>query len=96
MRLLVNHQLIPIAIRCCLDSLSDIIDYYPNVYDNHIVIGDFNLEPSQMHLETFMETHNNFNLIKNNTCFKGPDHALTRYLKIENIVFKVLPHLKQD
>ena len=53
-----------------LDSLSDIIDYYSNVYDNHIVIGDFNLEPSQMYLETFMETHNYFNLIKNNTCFK--------------------------
>ena len=33
-----------------LDSLSDIIDYYSNVYDNHIVIGDFNLEPSQMYL----------------------------------------------
>ena len=25
-----------------LDSLSDIIDYYSNVYGNHIVIGDFN------------------------------------------------------
>ena len=41
-----------------LDSLSNIIDYYPNVYKNHIVIGDFNLEPSQIYLETFMETHN--------------------------------------
>ena len=35
-----------------LDSLSNIIDYYSNVYDNHTVIGDFNLEPSQMYLET--------------------------------------------
>ena len=54
-----------------LDTLSNIIDYYSNVYGNHIVIGDFNLEPSQMYLKTFMETRNYFNLVKNNTCFKG-------------------------
>ena len=54
-----------------MDSLSDIIDFYSNVYGNHIMIGDFNLEPSQMYLETFMETHNYFNLVKNNTFFKG-------------------------
>ena len=45
-----------------VDSLSDVIDNYSNVYDNCIVIGDFNLEPSQMHPETFMETHYYFNL----------------------------------
>ena len=50
-----------------MDSLSDIIDFYSNVYGNHIMIGDFNLEPSQMYLETFMETRNYFNLITNNT-----------------------------
>ena len=44
-----------------VDSLSDVIDNYSNVYDNCIVIGDFNLEPSQMHPETFMETHYYFN-----------------------------------
>ena len=44
-----------------LGSLSNIIDYYSSVYDSHTVIGDFNLELSQIHLETFMETHNYFN-----------------------------------
>ena len=39
-----------------LDSLSDIIDCYSNVYNNHILIGDFNLEPSQMYLETFINS----------------------------------------
>ena len=38
-----------------------------------------------------METHNYFNLIKNNTCFKGPGS-----LPIENVVFKVFPRLKQE
>ena len=59
-----------------LDSLSDIIDYYSNAYDNHIVIGEFNLKPCQMYLETFMETHNYFNLVKNNTCFNGPGSCI--------------------
>ena len=39
-----------------LKSLSNIIDYYSNVYDNHTVIGDFNLEPSQMYPETSILT----------------------------------------
>ena len=55
-----------------LDSLSNVIDYDYNVYEKHILKGDFNLEPSQVCLETFMETHNYFNLTKNNTYFKGP------------------------
>ena len=55
---------------------TDIIDYYSNAYDNHIVIGEFNLEPCQMYLETFMETHNYFNLVKNNTCFNGPGSCI--------------------
>ena len=60
-----------------LESLSNIIDYYSIVYDNHIVIGDFNSEPSQIYLETFMETYNYFNLVKNNICFKGPGSCIS-------------------
>ena len=71
-----------------LDSLSNIIDYYSNVYDNHIVIGDFNLEPSQMYLETFMETHNYFNLIKNNTSFKGPESCIDLILTNRKYCFQ--------
>ena len=78
------------------DSQSDVTDYYSNNYGNHIVISDFNLEPFQMCLKTFMETHNCFNLVKNNTCFKGPGSCIDLVLTIENIVFEVLPHLKQD
>ena len=59
-----------------LDYLSNIIDYNSNVYGNLIVIGGFNLEPIQVYLETFMKTHNYFNLIKNNTCFKRPGSCI--------------------
>ena len=74
-----------------LHPLSNIIDYYSNVYGNHIVVGSFNLEPSQMYLETFMETHTYFNLEK-----KMPVSKAFFSLQIKNIVFKVLPRLKQD
>ena len=55
----------------------DFNDNYSNAYGNHIVIGHFNLEPSQMYLKTFMETHNYFNLLKDNTCFKDLNNVLT-------------------
>ena len=59
-----------------LDSLSNIIDYYSNVYGNHIVIGVRSLYHIVIAIVigdlTFMETNNYFNFIKNNTCFQGP------------------------
>ena len=53
------------------DSLHNIIDLYSSIYDNHIVLGDFNMGPSDTQLSVFMEHYNYYNLIKNNTCFKG-------------------------
>ena len=41
-----------------LDSLSEINDYYSNVYDNHIILGDFDMDPSQTMFSGFMNTHN--------------------------------------
>ena len=62
--------------QCFLDSLSNIIDYYSNVYGNHIVIGVRSLYLIVIAIVigdlTFMETNNYFNFIKNNTCFQGP------------------------
>ena len=54
-----------------LDSLHNIIDFYSGVYDNHIMLGDFNIDPSHTQLSAFMEHYNYYNLIQNNTCFKG-------------------------
>ena len=53
------------------DSLHNITDFYSGIYDNHIVLGDINMDPSHTQLSTFMEHYNYYNLIKNNTCFKG-------------------------
>ena len=64
-----------------------------------MVIGDFKLEPSQMYLETYMETHNYFNLVKNNTCFKGPGSWIDLILTNRKYFFQgtsLFPRLKQD
>ena len=41
-----------------LDFISDIIDHYFNVYDNHTVMYDVKLEPFHTLLSAFMDSHN--------------------------------------
>ena len=53
-----------------LNSLTKIIDYFANTYDNYLIMGDFNLEPSDSALMGFLNSNNLTNLIKTNTCFK--------------------------
>ena len=61
--------------------LSDLLNFYSDEYDNRVVLGDFNLEPSSPSMLFFMDSQNFVNLIKNKTCFKGasscPDLILT-------------------
>ena len=45
-----------------LDSLHNIIEIYSGVYGNHIVLGDFNMDPSYTQLSAFMEHYNYCNL----------------------------------
>ena len=59
-----------------LDTLTMIVDHYSSIYDNHIILGDFNLEPDSPILISFMQSLNLFNIIKSNTCFKGHDTCI--------------------
>ena len=54
-----------------LDNLTMIVDHYSSIYENHIILGDFNLEPDSPVLISFMQSLNLFNIIKSNKCFKG-------------------------
>ena len=54
-----------------LENLSMIVDYYSIIFDNHIILGDFNMEPNSQILISFMQSLNLFNIIKSNTCFKA-------------------------
>ena len=54
-----------------LNSLTKIINYFANTYDNHLILGDYNLEPTDSALMGFLDSNSLTNLIKTNTCFKG-------------------------
>ena len=44
-----------------------IADNYLNIYDNHKILGDFNMEPNIPILISFMQSLNLFNIIKSDT-----------------------------
>ena len=54
-----------------LDNLSALIDFYLRKYDNYIIIGDMNLEPSEAIMAEFIENYGLQNLILKPTCFKS-------------------------
>ena len=53
-----------------LNELNKMIDYFSVSYDNQVIIGDFNLEPSTGLLKQFMNKNALYNLVKLNMCFK--------------------------
>ena len=54
-----------------LQSLTGIIDFLSSVYDNCIIMGDFNAQPLDSAMKDFIKVNGLINLIKGNTCFKG-------------------------
>ena len=55
-----------------LKNLSNLIDFYlKKKYENLILIGDLNLQPSEAILSDFMENYELRNLINTKTCFKS-------------------------
>ena len=47
------------------------MDNYSSKYDNFILLGDFNSEPTESAARDFREIYSCKNLIKDNTCFKN-------------------------
>ena len=56
------HLQISFSKQYLLEMLSEVIDHFSSIYDNYIILGDFNMEPSDSILKTFMQSHNLFNL----------------------------------
>ena len=59
-----------------------------NVYDNHLILGDFNLEPTDFALMGFLDSNSFTNLIKTNTCFKGKGSCIDLILTDRKFSFK--------
>ena len=71
-----------------LDTLSDLLDFYSNHYDNKVILGDFNLKPTDPLMMTFSNEHNLINLIKSDTCFKGEGSCIDMILTNRKYSFK--------
>ena len=75
-------------IKYFLNSLTKIIDYFANTYDNHLILDDFNLEPTDSALLRFLDSNRLTILIKTNTCFKGNGPCIDLILTNRNFSFK--------
>ena len=60
-------------IRKHLGAVGKNLDLYSSKYENFILLGDFNVEPTEDAMEEFMKAYNLKNLVKGPTCFKNPD-----------------------
>ena len=54
-----------------LVQLSKKFDFYSSKYENYIVLGDFNAEVTNTHMEEFCSVYNFKSLIKDPTCFRN-------------------------
>ena len=71
-----------------LNSLLKFINYFANTYDNHLILGNFNLEPTDSALMGFLDINSLTNLIKTNTCFKGKGSCIDLILTNTKFSFK--------
>ena len=54
-----------------LSSITDLHEHYLKIYEDFIVIGDFNESETSPALSSFLDEQNCKNIIKNKTCFKS-------------------------
>ena len=53
-----------------LSSIRSLLDQYLTIYEDFIIMGDFNVNESNPVMVTFLNQHNCKNIIKNKTCYK--------------------------
>ena len=56
------------------DILGKHLDLYSSKYENYLILGDFNSEPTETVMNHFCELYNLRNLVKDPTCFKNPEN----------------------
>ena len=71
-----------------LDILGDLLDFYSQDYDNKVIPGDFNLEPSNPSIVLFMNNLNLVNSVKTKNCFK--EKGLTIDLILTNRKYSLM------
>ena len=54
-----------------ITELTKILDKCRVSYENTVILGDFNMQPTNQILETFLEDNSFVNLVKSDICFKS-------------------------
>ena len=67
-----------------VNDLGPILDKYMSIYDNFLLLGDFNSEISETIMAEFCDMYNLKNLIKVPTCFKNPSNPSSIDLMLTN------------
>ena len=55
-----------------LEYISEEIDSHSSKYDNFLLLGDFNAEPTEEAMKSFCQIYNFKNLLDKPTCYKNP------------------------
>ena len=58
--------------QCFFETLDKVLDVYSN-YENDILIGDFNVQIGESHLDTFLCQLELANINKEPTCYKNSE-----------------------
>ena len=70
------------------DLPGDLSDFYAKDYDNKAILENFNLEPSNPSIASFINNQSLFNLVKINTCFEGKGSCIGLILINRKYFFK--------
>ena len=71
-----------------LENLSSIVDHYLSIHDNHIILGDFNMQHNRPILISFMQSLNLLNAMKSNICLKENRTCMDLFLTNRKYWFK--------
>ena len=66
-----EHEMNSLVYSDILRYTSKALDTYFQLYDNIIIIGDFNCEETETHMSTFCENYTLKKLVKEPTCYKN-------------------------
>ena len=71
-----------------IHSLTEIIDHFATKHDNHLIMGNFSMEPNNHMFKRFLDSNNLTNLIKTNTCCQGKGSSIDLILTNRKYSFK--------
>ena len=67
-----------------LECISKEIDSHSSKYDNFLLLGDFNSEPTEEAMKSFCQIYNLKNLLNKPTCYKNPTNPSCVDLNLTN------------